>query len=193
MSHPEYANWVPLPAPITSGSGVQSFTDPIGDVWVAANGVNGGAWKRARDVLTASIYRSGAAYSAGSGGYQTVLYDTVAARPTGTGDAYGMFTGAGVFTVPISGLYQCNFVAQLQAITAACVLSLRIMNGGQIINAGAFACSIAGQYPSASLSGVTYVNAGSTILAQSACGLASQSMNTGPSAGVGTIAYLGTG
>jgi hypothetical protein len=41
MSYPEYANWVPLPAPVTTGTTIQSFIAPDGEeerrgVWYLA-------------------------------------------------------------------------------------------------------------------------------------------------------------
>src|SRR5215831_4318013 len=46
-----------LPAALAAGAAFQSFTDALGDVWVAQGGVNSGAWKRARDVLKSRVYR----------------------------------------------------------------------------------------------------------------------------------------
>jgi hypothetical protein len=100
---PTLVNPVPLPAPVTSGSGTQTYTDPIGDVWVAANGVNGGAWKRARDVLFCEYYRS-AAFAFTAGAWINFGYDTQVR------DAYGMYigsgAGAGTFTPPIPGVWR---------------------------------------------------------------------------------------
>ena len=100
MTHLDYANWVPLPAPLTSGTTVQSFTDPTGEVWIAKNGVNGGAWARARDVLHASYYR-------------TTVFNTPANSPQAFGynallsDAYGLYNpGTGVATYPIAGWFR---------------------------------------------------------------------------------------
>jgi hypothetical protein len=93
-----------LPAPITSGSGVQSFTDTLGDVWVAANGVNSGAWKRARDVLNGA-YKRTATYNTNTtaGVFSTLFYDT----PEPGSDKYGLYTnaGGGSALIPISGLW----------------------------------------------------------------------------------------
>lgn len=100
MSLPEYSNWVPLPAPVTSGSGVQSYTDPIGDVWVAANGVNSGAWRRAREVLHVKYWRS-AAFTLTGGAWVSLNMDTLVF------DDYSLYsTGTGLFTPPIPGMWQ---------------------------------------------------------------------------------------
>jgi hypothetical protein len=92
-----------LPAPVTSGSGVQSFTDALGDVWVAVNGVYSGNWRRAKDVIRARVYRV-AAFTAGAAGYTIVPYDTV------SDDAFGGWTlGANaLYTCPIAGRYSAS-------------------------------------------------------------------------------------
>jgi hypothetical protein len=97
-------SWTPslMPAPVTSGSGIQSFTDVMGDVWVAANGVNGGAWKRARDVLFSRVYRN-AAFTFVSG-LNNCSFDTVAR------DLYSLFSGPGNYNwvAPVAGVYDLS-------------------------------------------------------------------------------------
>lgn len=108
MSIVTYVNQNNLPAPVTSGSGLQTWQDVWGDWWVAVNGVNNGAWRKARDVLHAVIYRN-AAYTmptANAG----MPYDTVWRDPLGW--ATGLGTVNAGFMVPISGWYRvqatCN-------------------------------------------------------------------------------------
>jgi hypothetical protein len=98
-----------LPAPVTSGSGVQSFTDTLGDVWVAANGVYGGAWKRARDVVRARIWRTTNFTPVGSA-WTIFPFDTV------TDDAYGLCTtGASAnFAAPVAGRYMVSSAYNIQ-------------------------------------------------------------------------------
>ena len=113
----DYANWVPLPAPVTTGTTVQSFTDPTGEVWIAKNGVNGGAWSRARDVLRARMYRS-AAYTSVASTATRIPYDTV------TYDPYGMATvaaaaGTQCFTIPVAGLYRLTSQTHIQGAATA--------------------------------------------------------------------------
>jgi hypothetical protein len=88
-----------LPAPVTSGSGVQSFTDVLGDVWVAANGVSSGAWKRATNVLHGSYYRNAAWNAVTANALFT--FDTLVADP------YGLYSG-GIVTLPIAGIWSLN-------------------------------------------------------------------------------------
>jgi hypothetical protein len=87
-----------LPPPVTSGSAVQSFTDATGEVWVAKNGVNGGAWRKARDVIFSHWYRN-AAYTVTTGG-------SVLGFDQRVKDDYGLFTGQSTFTAPIPGIYE---------------------------------------------------------------------------------------
>jgi hypothetical protein len=105
----DYANWVPLPAPVTSGSGIQTFIDPCGDVWVAANGVNSGAWRRARDVLHARYYRN-AAWTCSAGAWISINMDTASF------DDYGLYsTSTGLFTPPLTGFWRLTFQASATA------------------------------------------------------------------------------
>jgi hypothetical protein len=92
-----------LPAPITSGSGVQSFTDVLGDVWVALNGVAGGNWRRARDVVRARAYRNAA--------YTVPTINTFVGMPFDSTNDDGLSgwsalnTTSAVYTCPIAGRY----------------------------------------------------------------------------------------
>jgi hypothetical protein len=94
---------VNLPAPVISGSGIQTFTDVLGDVWVAANGVYNGAWKRARDAVYARIFRN-AALTAAVTTFTVMPYDTV------SDDLYGLSVlgAGGGIACPLSGLYLVN-------------------------------------------------------------------------------------
>jgi hypothetical protein len=96
----DYANWVPLPAPLAAAAPFSSFTSPDGEVWVAKGGIAGGAWRRARDVLHVFISRTGTAALAGNN--SLIPYDTVQADPMGLG-----ITSNG-FSCPIAGSYQIH-------------------------------------------------------------------------------------
>lgn len=95
---PTYVGLIPLPAPVTSGTTVQSYTDPNGDVWVAKNGVYGGNWNRAREVLYGRVFRN-AAYTFPTAAGTNFPWNAV------TQDLYGMWS-APTFIVPIAGLWQ---------------------------------------------------------------------------------------
>lgn len=91
-----------LPAPVTSGTGIQSWTDAMsGEVWVAKVGVIGGAWKKARDVLHGILHRSTAIPMVASPG-AIIPYDVV------DQDAYGMSVGSPNYgyVVPLPGWYR---------------------------------------------------------------------------------------
>ena len=96
MSIPTYVLLDNVPPPVTSG-GIQSITDVYGEVWVAKPGVYSGAWRKARDVLHAVIYRAAAWTTAVAA--TTVAYDTVLR------DTYGMFSSNG-FLIPVNGWYR---------------------------------------------------------------------------------------
>jgi hypothetical protein len=110
-----------LPAPVTSGSGVQSFTDVLGDVWVAQNGVAGGAWKRARDVLHGFYHRAGA-WTAPTA-WANFVYDTLDSDP------YVMYnTSTGVFTPPVAGMWQIRMFLTVSPSAAALHFDISLFN-----------------------------------------------------------------
>lgn len=110
-----------LPQPITSGSGVQSFTDALGDVWVAANGANAGAWRRARDVMYCKI-ALGTAIALQTAQI-SLLFDT-AVR-----DVYGMWGGGQRINLPIPGLWRLDVNAVNNA-TVVQTMALWMWLGG---------------------------------------------------------------
>jgi hypothetical protein len=120
---------IPFPPPVTSGSTTQSYTDPLGDWWVAKNGVNGGSWYRARDVLYARMNRVAAYTGVASGAM--VPYDTISADP------YGCCTAgaSAMFTCPVPGRY---FVAgrMSETITVNTRLFTTVMRNGAGIARG---------------------------------------------------------
>jgi len=99
MSIPTYVDPIPLPAPVTSGSGIQSYTDPLGDVWVAANGVNSGNWRRAREVLKARAGPSANTAVTPANAFQVVLLSTISS------DTYGLVS-SNRFNLPIAGWWR---------------------------------------------------------------------------------------
>jgi len=90
-----------LPAPVTTGSTIQTFTDAAGVIWVAKNGVNSGNWKQARDAIHARMYR-GTAYTLPTGA-------TAAPLDTVDYDAYGLWSaGSSGYVVPLAGIYSVD-------------------------------------------------------------------------------------
>jgi len=85
-----------------AAAALASFTTLDGEVWVAKGGVNNGAWKKARDVLSARRYRT-AAFSA-TGSQAILAMDTV------DFDAYGLYVPAqNGFVIPIPGVWLIGF------------------------------------------------------------------------------------
>jgi hypothetical protein len=108
------------PAPLTVGNG--SWQDGNGDWWISANGVNGGAYKRATDVLHARWYRN-AALSLAINTLTNVVLDGK------TQDDYALYVnsaaaGTWAWMPQVPGWHQ--FIYQL---SVACTAS------GQLINA----------------------------------------------------------
>jgi hypothetical protein len=83
-----------LPPPVTTTT-VQSFTDVLGDIWIAKSTVSSGAWRRARDVAHARIYLNTATVTTGGG---------IAMTGT-TNDPFSCCAG-GIFYCPIAGVYK---------------------------------------------------------------------------------------
>jgi hypothetical protein len=126
-----------LPPPVLSGSGVQSFTDVLGDVWVAAVGVNGGNWRRARDVLHARVSRI-AALTTVAATATRLPFDTLAPTVGGvSGDPYGMATlgTSFAFTIPIAGYWRVGAQVHLQGVGTAGRSYMQRVGGSQIANA----------------------------------------------------------
>jgi hypothetical protein len=173
-----------LPGPITSGSGIQTFTDALGDVWVAANGVNAGAWRRARDVLSCYIYRNTALSVAA---LTNIAYDTIQRDP------YGMWNvaNANLITAPVTGLYHITSVVNITASASAQWVETRIVASATSVADVRSQSSVAvGLGVHASV--VIYLTAGQTAIGQVAT---NTSLPIIP--GIGetfcTCTYLGTG
>lgn len=95
-----YTDFVPTPAPVTSGTTIQTFQDPTGEWWVAKSGVNNGLWLKARDVVRCRYYRTAANASIPATA-TVMIYDTL------SNDPYTLYaTGTGTFTCPVAGIYR---------------------------------------------------------------------------------------
>jgi hypothetical protein len=86
------------PAPLGAAAPFTSFTDSLGDVWVAKGGVYGGAWRRAKDGLYCRVYRnSNYAVTAGA---NTVQFNVA------SWDPYSIYNGINFsFVFPLAGYY----------------------------------------------------------------------------------------
>jgi hypothetical protein len=186
MSFPTYADPIPTPAPLTSGTTTQSFTDPLGDVWVAKNGVRGGNWYRARDVLRCHYSRA-AAFNFTNANV-VLAYDTV---NTG-GDSYGLMAG-GAFTAPVAGVYMWFLQVCGTATAAAQWFQLTGLNNGAFgwsqnrvyaVGAGNVTLSVTDSQP---------LNATDTIQPQIICSAASLAGVANGLLTYGFFNYMGTG
>ena len=101
-----------LPAPVISGTTVQTYTDPTGEIWLAKNGVASGVWKRARDIVRSRVYRNAAWTAATS---STLMTFDAAQK-----DDYVFYNlTSGIFTCPIAGWYHVLSQIGVQYSTAA--------------------------------------------------------------------------
>jgi hypothetical protein len=186
---PTLVNPVPLPAPIISGTGIQSYTDPMGDVWVAANGVNAGAWKRARDVLNTRVYRA-AAWSISGSGF-TAVFDTA------QNDPYGLHNlSNGQFIVPVPGWYLLSTHQQGGAAPSAgnTYLSQAFLRNGTAIMTGnqSTYTGTGGNWPSLSSTHGYLLSQGDAVTVQVG-GNITMTLATGTGGAWFDVHYLGTG
>jgi hypothetical protein len=175
-----------LPAPVTSGTTIQTFTDALGDVWVAKNGVNAGAWKRARDVLHARVWRN-AAFNWTTAA-AVLVFDTI------DRDVYGVYsTATGQFSAIVAGWYHLQ--------TRGLVLStaggtnwyqLDVYKNGSLSAQGFSTVMPAGLYPTPIGSGSVYCAAGDYLTVVESAGTAIAG-GTNANSTFATVDYLGTG
>lgn len=178
-----YTDPIPLPPPTASATTV-SYTDPLGDVWVAKASVNGGNWFRARDVLHARWWRS-AAYSLTTGAI-SIPYDT------SVYDAYSLYsTGTTLFTAPVAGQYDLRVTTLATATAASQYLIVRIAVGGTVVAQGQIYTAVAGAYTINSFTAFN-LNVGSTVMMQSYSSVA-LALNTGAQYSFAEFHYVGTG
>jgi hypothetical protein len=121
MSLATYSVVNDLPAPVTTGTTIQSFTDPSGEVWVAKNTVNGGAWKKARDVLVAAVYRN-TTWGPFTGTATVIQFDSTYR------DVYGMWGGSPNWGIiaPIPGWYRVHAQVYGSSASASSYISISI-------------------------------------------------------------------
>jgi hypothetical protein len=172
-----------MPPPVTTGTAIQTFTDPLGDIWIAKNGVNGGNWKRARDAISC---RAGLAAFTLSGSLNQLPLLIPAAV-----DPYGFMTGSG-FIVPITGRYQISSTVQIAGVPTNNAPGFRILRNGTDVSAAisVFQASASAQNVGTNMSEIVALNAGDTIRP----GIGNVSGGTIASGtGALTAAYLGSG
>jgi hypothetical protein len=175
-----------LPAPVTSGTTIQTFTDALGDVWVAKNGVNAGAWKRARDVLHARVWRN-AAFNFTTAG-PVLAFDTVDRDP------YGMYsTATGQFSAVVAGWYHLEIRAVATSTAGGVIWAeLDVSKNGAAYAQGPTGTAPAGLYITPLCVTSVYCAAGDYITVITMGG---STIGGGPgvTSTFATIDYLGTG
>jgi hypothetical protein len=174
---------VTLPPPVTTGTTIQTYTDQLGDVWVAKNGVSGGAWKRARDVLYARIYRNA--------GFSMTIGQAAFPFDTAQDDPYGMFVAPNL-KVPIPGLYRYTFLVAYSPTAAGqwCQF-ISTLNGAQTAF-GSLHSGYTNQLTIA-VNDVQRCNANDTLGALYGCGTAFTTTTGRADASYGSLNYEGTG
>ena len=171
-----------LPPPVTSGGAVVAYTDQNGEVWVAKNGVGGGAWRKARDVLRARIYRNSPWTS--SAGNQVLNMDTV------QWDLYGMFAANGI-KAPVAGDYAVT-VAVSRTGAASDRVQAGFYQNGSIVSLGAAVHGVGAFLFGSISSDIARCAAGDQLLAQ----VFSAQASTGTTGAINsfmTVSYAGTG
>jgi len=111
--------------PAVSSGGLQSYTDPIGDLWVAMPGVYGGTWQRASNVLLCRNYRV-AAFTV-TPAAQALIMDTIAY------DNYNMLdntTGHLNFIIP--GIYLIYAHVNAVPVLVGDTVRLDILHNGAV-------------------------------------------------------------
>lgn len=163
MTFVTYADPIPTPAPLTSGTTIQSFTDPLGDVWVAKNGVNSGNWFRARDVLYCNVYRV-QPFTLATSANPPLPMDTVVR------DAYGMFnTTNGSVNCPVAGLYRAQGQWRATSTGQQSGNAFITLNNVNILAFGSTLPSVTGLTMCAQAASYAFVNAGDQLYLNQNC------------------------
>jgi hypothetical protein len=131
------ATYVPpndLPAPVTSGTTIQTFQDIFGEWWVAKSTVNSGNWYKARDVLHGMVYRNAA--------FTPPTANTLFAFDTVQRDTYGMWSSANYsWNIPLTGWYRLQVVWGAGAVTSSNYVAVNLYrNGSQFTSMNNIAC-----------------------------------------------------
>jgi Collagen triple helix repeat (20 copies)/C1q domain len=176
-----------LPAPLGAAAPLQSYTDSNGELWVAKGGVNGGAWRKARDVLHSRVYRNGAYTVSTAGG--TLPFDSVSE------DTMGMFSVAsGSFTCPIAGNYSFRFKLAWGATAASQTISMGLYKNGTflIFGGGGASPSALGLHATAEHGSMVFA-AGDVLAITLSAAPTAVNLIQGPTQVFASLDYLGTG
>jgi hypothetical protein len=134
------------------------YTDPHGEVWVSKPGVFGGAWQKARDVVSAKGWRNGAFAAPNN---TVITMDVAAYDPL---NSFGDPAHAGIYTCPIAGAYMAlSCISGLSTAAAQLFVSTVNRAGVQLLNGVLLNSAGAGNVLSSPCSGTFLCGAGDTI------------------------------
>jgi len=133
MTQINYTDFVPTPPPVTSGTTIQTFQDPTGDMWVAKNGVANGQWFRARDVLKCYAWPTANTTITPANTFVVVSLP----NPGALNDPFGMVANNQI-TLPFSGAWwRVNaLLCSPVSTTGARMLASVFRNGGESFRIG---------------------------------------------------------
>jgi hypothetical protein len=173
----------PAAEPAGSSGPLVARQDMNGDWWVCKQGVNGGLWRRARDVLHCRYWRA-TAWTTPTGSPATVIYDHMA------NDPYGLYTG-GQGVVPIAGLWRCRalYSANSTATAQFLITNIATPDGAQTGQGIAITSGVQGMTPAAE---VQRICAAGDVFTPQCQGSAALAGNVAPYVAF-TLDYLGTG
>jgi hypothetical protein len=176
-----WASGAPVQPPPPTG--FNTFTDGSGEVWVS---LNGSAWKKARDVLHAKVYRNTP--------YTFPVAPTAIPYDTVDSDPFLLYTSPN-FKAPIAGMYQVAGCWGCAGGSTGWVISIHAFkNGVTVGNGTTLQISAGGSWIGPHVSTVVRLAAGDTvaIASESAYGTLG-SAAYGLTGMWATFDYLGTG
>jgi hypothetical protein len=161
VTSPPAAAYFPPQTP--PASGFNTFTDSAGEVWVS---YNGSAWKKARDVCRTRAYNNAAITWAP--GTTNVVYTSLDAN---TGDVLGsMNIATGVYTVPVTGVYQIDarvYAAASAAPAGSLFAGLNLLkNGAEVARGSGTGSNMSGVIMQSTVSDQVHCVAGDTLQTQ---------------------------
>jgi hypothetical protein len=147
----------PAAEPATASAAIVSRADTSGEVWVAKAGVNGGAWRKARDALRAR-WRRAAAFNL-TATWTRFQLDTM------NFDEYGFYSsGAWLATCPIKGYYRVSLTVTGSAVGVSNTAYVALYkNAVTIAQAASGPAAAAGNAVSVTLADTIQCVAGDTL------------------------------
>jgi hypothetical protein len=181
VTSPPAAAYFPPQAP--PASGLNTFTDTSGEVWVS---YNGSAWKKMRDACHVRVGRT-ALYTTSTApvpfAYDTIDYDPLA--------RYNL--AANTFTCPVAGIYQVNAVMYVAPTAANQGMYLYLWRNAAEIGLGGLGISVTIYNVATVMSQPTKCAAGDTLSVYHSTTVAMSTTYASELNNWATFDYLGTG